>query len=287
MVDRKGQIIDSIGTQVIQYAQKISPDQSKIVSTVYSQSSSNTDLWIYELDRGVNTRFTFDQAHDYSPIWSPDGKEIVYRSEDKGTYSIFRKHASGLRKRELMYSDSVLIWPSSWSSDGKYILFEKIALETTSDIWVMPVDSPQTSYPYIATKSDEYDPVFSPDGRWIAYGSNETTAEQIYVVSFPELEGKRQVSINEGDRPHWSVDGKELYFLSNSDDIMAVEVNGSGTSFQIGKITNLFHVNASRPGEIYDNFSDGERFLLNTRADIDNVNSIILITNWHKEFEKK
>ena len=163
---------------------------------------------------------------------------------------------------------------------------ERISKKTVNDIWVLPVDSPQTAFPYVSAMTGEYDGHFSPDDKWIAYSSDESSLEQIYVTSFPNPTGKWQISINGGDRPRWSADGKELFFLSHDDDIMVAEIDGSGETFRVGEIKKLFHIQASRPGGIYNVFSDGQRFLVNTRASTEEVNSVVLVRNWQEELKK-
>jgi Tol biopolymer transport system component len=134
---------------------------------------------------------------------------------------------------------------------------------------------------------DQYDARLSPDGRWLAYGSNESDEEHVYVTSFPELRGRWQVSIEDGDRPRWNDDGTKIYYLSNQDEIMEASVDGVGSAFRVGEITKLFKIeNASRPGRIYDISGDEQTILLNVRPGSQTSTSLVLVQNWPAEFEK-
>jgi dipeptidyl aminopeptidase/acylaminoacyl peptidase len=132
----------------------------------------------------------------------------------------------------------------------------------------------------MSTPADEYDPQISPDGRWVAFGSQETGKEEVYVAPFPERGTKWQVSTREGDRPRWRPDGQAIYYLDNSDTINVAEVDGSGVGFKVGAVAPLFEVRGSRPGPIYDVMPDGSGFLVNERlVDLD-LSRMVLVQNW-------
>lgn len=285
VMNREGEVIDSIDTNNIQYTQRYSPDEQFVVVEINDAANSNTDIWIHDLTRGIKTRFTFDSTFDGAPKWSPDGERIVFTSERSGKPGIYIKNVSGLGSVEMLLENDLDMWPSSWSNDGKYIFLERDDATTGTDMWVIPVDSDEEPYSFIASSFDEYNGVISPDGRWLAYTSEESGSEQVYVTSFPGPGSKWQVSINGGDRPLWREDGKELFYLNKEDEIMVAEVDGSSQTFRAGKVSLLFKTNPSRPGTIYDVSKDGQRFLVN--QDLINFaeSKVVMIKNWNKNIE--
>jgi hypothetical protein len=141
-------------------------------------------------------------------------------------------------------------------------------------------------YSVINSSFEEYEGVFSPDGRWIAYTSEETGTEQIYVTPFPGPGSKWQISITDGDRPQWSKTGKEIFFLDNEDQIMVAEVDGSDNSFRVGNVKSLFKVVGSRPGSVFDIAGDGQKFISNETPITTSDSKVVLVKNWNLELEK-
>ena len=154
------------------------------------------------------------------------------------------------------------------------------------DLWIVPVSKEEEAYPFTTTPYEEYNGVFSPDGRWIAYTSDETGTDQVYVTPFPGPGSKWQVSTDDGDLPQWREDGKELYYLNGKDEIMAAEVNGSTSTFQIGQVKKLFSINAARPGTIYQNSRDGQQFIVNSVLSKSDKSKVVLVKNWDQDIEK-
>ncbi len=285
LMDRAGSVLDSLGQQEIQYSQKFSPDEQFIALSIHDAANSNTDIWTYDISRGIKTRFTFDSTSDLSLIWSPDGKQIAFSSDRSGKNGIYIKNVSGLGQIELIYEHDLALWPRSWSLDGKSIFFVREDAKSQADIWVILLSKDSEPYAFISTPFNEYDPTISPDGRWIAYVSDETGVQQVYVTQFPGPGSKWQVSTNEGDRPLWRGDGKELFYLSNEDEIMSAEVDGSGQTFRVGRVEKLFEVNGSRPGTVYDVTSDGQRFLVNQVPQNSAKTTVVMIKNWDVAIE--
>lgn len=289
VVDPEGKALDSIGEQLPRFGPRISHDGNFITVDVSDQANANSDLWIYDLVRGISTKFTFGTEIDRGAIWSPDDKQILYTSIVKESSRIYVKSVGGADSARLLYESTFTLWPGDWSSDGRFVAFIH---DDNSDIWILPVQGGGEPYPYLKTTFLESWPTFSPDGRWLAYTSAESGKEEIYVAPFPNYTGKWQVSTNEGDRPHWSRDGKKIYYLNNQDSIMVAEVDGSGTSFKVGKVRSMFKITGAwRPGRIYDVFPDEQRFLINidpsmqSTAYIQSSSSVILVQNWAEELK--
>lgn len=178
------------------------------------------------------------------------------------------------------------LYLQSWSPDGRYIACVLVRVKG-DDVEIIELPSGEIAASLADTLFNEDWPAISPDGRWLAYESDETGKEQIYVTLLANPGAKWQVSTNEGDRPVWRADGRELFFLDNTDRLMAAQVDGSGASFKVSKVIPLFLVRASRPGTIYDVSDDGQRFLVNTRSSSGSISAITLVSNWDKELQEQ
>ncbi len=283
--DTSGKIIDSIGDNARQYSQAWSPDEKQILVDILDQSSSTWSIWIHNTERGIMTRFTFDSDNDYTPIWSPDGEKAAFTSQRTGGYDIHTKPVSGASESETVYSHKALTLPLDWSSDGKYILL--FVEENGGDIWVLELKDSTSAYPLFNSEFGESDAEFSPDGKWVAYVSDESGKSEVYVSPFPGPGGKWQVSNNQGQFPHWSADGTKLFYVDKQDSINVAEVDGSGAGFRVGRIKKLFGINPLRPSDIFKVSGDGTRFLVNSRLEGETpATSITLIQNWHAEINK-
>lgn len=286
--DRHGELLDTIGSWERQYAPQFSPDGSRVAVDITDQSTGTVDIWIHELARGIRTRLTFDAADDYTPVWSPDGLRIAFASERGGKSAAYVKNADGVGETKLLMEveSGEELYLQSWSSDGQYIACV-LSRAKGDDVEIIEVASGKFVASLADTLFNEDWPAISPDGRWLAYESDETGKEQIYVALLANPGAKWQVSTNEGDRPVWRADGKELFFLDNTDRLMVAQVDGDGASFKVGKVTPLFSLRASRPGTIYDVSNDGQRFLVNTRSSSGSISAITLVSNWDKELQEQ
>jgi eukaryotic-like serine/threonine-protein kinase len=275
--DRAGAQTGVLGDAGEYAALELSPDGARLVTGISDSRTRTSDLWIHEVSRSLKVRFTFG-ARSRQGIWSPDGKRIVFNSYRNGHFDLYQKVSDGAGTEELLLQSNQDKYPSSWSPDGNYILFDTVPGQ--SDVWVLPMTGDRKPYPFIQTPFDERDARFSPDGRWVAYTSSESHRPEIYVVPFPGPGGKRQVSTNGGQRPRWRRDGKEIFYL-NAGQMMAAEVNGKGASFEIGAVRSLFRVpTTNRPGYIYDVFPGGQKFVLNIAAEQSSGEPITLVQNW-------
>jgi Tol biopolymer transport system component len=266
---------------------RLSPDRRKVAASVSDANAGGLDIWIYDLVRGVKTRFTFDPADDDDPVWSPDGNTIVFDSARKGAYNIYQKPANGAHPEELLYEDTATKYPTSWSSDGKYVLFDRSDPQgkTKADLWVLPMTGERKPFPFLDTEFNEHLGVFSPDGKWIAYVSNESGREEIYAVAFPKPGGRFQVSANGGSNPKWRADGKELFYLDSGNKLVAVPIATRGDSLEIGAPQSLFQTSVFSRGYSLSAATDGKRFLL-VEAPQASVSNLTLVLNWDAGLEK-
>src|SRR5262249_25196985 len=233
-----------------------------------------------------------DPATDSTPVWSPDDSRIVFASNRDGLTRMYHRLSNGTGTDEVLVKLTEPTWPHDWSPDGKFFLFGVLSHKTNVDLWLLPLFGDQRPTPFIQTEFTETQGRFSPDGRWVAYTSNESGTYQIYVQSFPISGGKWQVSTGGGAQPQWRHDGKELFYLAPDRKIMAVEVNGAGSTFVAGIPKPLFDARVSTqfPGAggnlFYAASGDGQRFLVNTLAGDSTPVPFTVVMNWTAGLKK-
>ena len=280
--DRSGKALGAIAPPSDVLWPSISPD-GKTVAVEHFDQTTDRDIWLHDVTRGAASRFSFIGTGRF-PSWSPDGKEIAYRFLRNGTAFLVRKAVNGSPEEQVLYQGTREIRPTGWSPDGRLIVAELDAdpkLKTRVDIWVVPSAGDKKPFPYLQSEFNERWARVSPDGRWLAYVSDETKRNEVYVQSFPNSGEKWAVSTNGGSYPAWSRDGKELYFISGDRKLMAVQVNG-GARFQPGVSKPLFGAPLGSlyfGDEWFDVTSDG-RFLIPTRVEGAHAAALTVVLNW-------
>jgi Tol biopolymer transport system component len=237
------------------------------------------DIWTIDLVRGVPSRFTVLPDADDDPVWSPDGTTIAFSSIRGGVPGIYRKPLGKDADEELVFTNSATIHPTTWSPDGRFLLFEQTDPATASDIWVLPMQGDRSPHPYLATRFSEAEAHFSPDGKWVAYTSDESGRSEVYVQSFPEPHEKVQMSTRGGVSPRWAYSGRELYFLSIERRLMAVQVALSDP-LRVGTPTPLFDAAVGIGENRYAASHDGKRFLLNVGTAEGSSAPLVVVLNW-------
>lgn len=287
--DREGRRMGEIGPPSVYHDLRLSPDGKRIVIARTDEKTTNTDIWLYEIGREVWTRFTFDPSFERSPIWSPDGTTILFSTQ----YNLYQRAASGAGSQEVLLGSSAI--PIDWSRDGKFLAYDYDDPNTGGDIWILPVNSDPKGargskpFPFQQTDFNEERAVFSPDGMWIAYQSDESGRNEVYIRPFPGPGGKWQVSTDGGSRPRWRRDGKELFFLGLDNKIMSAMIRLGSSSVDVGYVSSLFQTSflfLGERGDAYDVTGDGQRFLvLSQESDV--VSSpVTLVVNWLGEIKK-
>jgi Tol biopolymer transport system component len=281
-VDTSGKILNAIGERTEAYALRIAPDGRR---ASVLEGDPNNDIWIYDLDRGVRTRLTTDAQVQMSPVWSPDGSEILYdsgvRASAGADFTVKRISALGGGEGRVAWRSKDRLEVTDWSRDGRYALADRGNILAT-DVWAYPLAEPEKAFPLVQTANLDGDGRFSPDGRWVSYMSLQSTKFEVYVTAFPAAGARWQVSASGGTDARWAPDGKTLYFLSLDNQVMAVPVDGSGAEFRVGKAEPLFPINVFAGPRISSGFEvapDGKRFLVNSAGDVE-APRVVLISNW-------
>ena len=282
--DRTGRPVGAMGDP--DEGQPASPQLSPDGRTVMFRRtlSGNTDLWSIEARRNVLRKLTSDPARDYEAVWSPGGDRMVFSSDRKGVLNLYETSLSGgsASAETLLLETSEHKSRSDWSADGRFILYTVQSPTTGNDLWVLPLFGDRRPTPMAQTAASELRGRFSPDGRWVAYESNESGRSEIYVQSFPDLARKTRISTGGGTTPVWRGDGHELFFRSPDDQLMAARIAPSGTRstrHAIRLVRPPTGPNRDRAHQAwYAASRDGQRFLVNTI--VEGASPITVLLNW-------
>ncbi|PYT20602.1 MAG: hypothetical protein DMG57_41570 [Acidobacteria bacterium] len=287
--DRSGTSLDSVGTEGDYPDFRLSPDEKQLAMSLVDPKTNNTDIWLTDLARGGTFRLTFGQFNA-APVWSPDGVRLLFRTTRAGLIEFYQKSAFGGGNEEPVMSadveraagtQSVNLVPTDWSPDGRYIIFSAPEAGAGFDLWLLPRKRDAKPVRFLGSTADEMHGNFSPDGKFVAYTSNESGRFEVYVETFPRSDRRWPVSTNGGYEPRWRADGREIYYLSADQKLMAVTI-GAGPSFAIPKVLFQTHV----PAGVHANRThyvptlDGRRFLINTQSGELPPNPITVVLNW-------
>ncbi|MEO8190046.1 MAG: protein kinase [Acidobacteriota bacterium] len=285
-LDRSGKQLEVLGPPADYLRPRISRDGRRVAMDI-RDPTGQADIWIYDLSRRVSTRFTSEPADNVFPVWSPDGSRIVFESNRKGSDDLYQKVSSGTgNDEELLVQEGRLLVPTDWSSDGRFVVHNLIDSRTKRgwDLGIYSVAEKKSSV-FLSTPSSEANGRFSPDVRWLAYTSDESGRYEVYVRPFPGPGGKWQISTAGGGQPVWNPNGKEIFYASADNKMMAVDVK-TDSGFEAGTARALFELTLkSGTGWKYDVSPDGQRFLANTVMGEVKANPITLVLNWAAEIK--
>ncbi|HKW96516.1 MAG TPA: protein kinase [Bryobacteraceae bacterium] len=287
-VDRHGKQVPGLDFKEPFTMPMLSPDGKRVALT---SQTGNLNIWLLDLSRGAASRFTFASGLQTTPVWSPDGKRIAFSSAVHAHNDLYWKDANGLSSEEALLETSYTKWPTDWSRDGRFILYEELDPKTKSDLWVLPLFGDRKQVVFLKTPFVERQAVFSPDTRWIAYASDESGRFEVYVRPFSidstaAPGSKWQISTAGGDLPAWRRDGKELFFRAPDQHLMAVTIN-SGSAFQASTPEALFALTgpADFPFPTFAARADGQQFLLSSPAG-DMMPPVNVCLNWLADMRK-
>jgi Tol biopolymer transport system component len=275
--DRAGHQVTPIGERGDYGYVRLSPDEKRAAVSMPDPTVGSRDLWILDLTRGVRTRLTFDAADDDSAVWSPDGGRIVFSSRRKGRRDLFQRASDGTGNDTEFFADDHNNTPLSWTPNGRFILLSSD--EGGGRLWVLPLAGGKKPTPLHQTTFRETEGQFSPDGDWIAYVSNESGRDEVYVAPFPGPGPKFQISMVGGSQPLWRRDGKEIFYVAPANKLMAVAINLRGSRVEASTAQPLLDVSPVGGGMAYAASGDGQRFLVNT-ADAPPASTIAIVVNW-------
>ena len=280
-MDRGGREIDTIGDQGEYGNPSLSRAGDRLAFGLNDTRNGKNDIWIRDLARGVNSRFTFGAGNNITPVWSPDGAIIVFASDREGQFDLYEKPATGQGEEKLLVKNDEFKFPCDWSRDGRYIVYSSQGKKTGWDTWALPTFGDRKPIPVITDAFNELLASFSPDGRFIVYVSNESGRSEVYVQTFPGKGGKWQVSTAGGSDAHWRADGKELFYRAADQKLMAVDIQ-AGSGFQAGIPRALFTARV-QPGVSRNKYvpsADGQRFLFVAPLGREAIVPTTVVLNW-------
>ena len=281
--DPQGKVLGTVGDKGPYANPTISPDGTRVAITQFDRQSGNSNLWVLDIARGNSAKITFGDGRNDNAAWSPDGKSIAYASNRNGHLDLYQKNADGSGEETLLLKSDQDKTPTSWSRDGRFLLFTAIDPKTREDLWALPLQGERKPIPFLRTEFQEARAQFSPDGHWIAYVSTESGSPEVYVRPFsPEngseaaAGGKWLISKGGGSYLSWRGDGKELFYSSTALRELAVNVSTEKT-FQAGVPRPLFNIPFLDAGDVS---ADGKRFLYLAPEGSNAPSPFMVVTNW-------
>jgi Tol biopolymer transport system component len=269
---------------------RLSPDGQRLAVAIRGfGNTANTDVWIYQFARGTLSRLTFGPTENEAPVWTPDGSRVTYAAtlSERPPRAIESKPADNSGNEEILARGTEHLHPLQWNPRGDVLLLNESAA-SSSDTFGLFVNEQRTIRPLAKTSYKEASAVFSPDGRWIAYASDETGRFEIYAQAFPGPGGKAQISVNGGVEPVWPKSGRELFFR-DGDKMMSVSIDAAGAAITAGTPKVLFQgrfVPSSSVDRWYDVSPDGQRFLM-LRAEAGRTSATLtVVQEWGSELKR-
>lgn len=281
-VDRTGTATPLIEEPRAYFHTRLSPDGRSLAVSV---NHANMSLWVYDTTRGALTRLV-SAFNNWNPIWTPDGEQVTFRSDAEGAGDIFWTAADGGGQPERLSDSEFVQIPESWSPDGRTLAFREFSPDTRNDIWMLSLDDERTARPFLQSSANETYAAFSPNGRWIAYTSDESGRREVFVRSFPDPSAKRQVSTEGGFDPLWNPNGRELFYRRDG-QMLAVETKTDG-ELVLGTPRLLFESDSYlSQGSSYDVSGDGKRFVMIDRGkSVPPPSELVLVQNFAEELKR-
>ncbi len=284
--DRKGVKTGSLGDKADYREVAISPDGKKVAVSI-ADLSGGWEIWVYEIERNLRTRVTFEPGQDQDPVWSPDSSRLVYRATRKGNSDLYSKTLTGVGGEELLLESTKIQSPMDWTPDGKFLAFLQVESTAGPDIWLLPTGGDRKPFPLINTRFVEAGGKFSPDGKWLLYTSDESGQFENYVVPFPNPTRKIQVSKGGGGIAFWRRDGKEIVYQGPEGKLMAVSIGVSGGNLVAGEPKPLFDGPLGGAQYLWGMTPDAQKFLTISSGAQQPTRPLQLVVNWPAKLKKK
>jgi eukaryotic-like serine/threonine-protein kinase len=285
--DRRGNALDTVGGSVAYGQPALSPDEKTLAVERVDPNTQDEDIWLIDMGRNLPSRFTSNPNNiSFLPVWSPNGDRIVFARARGAPPNLYQKVSSG-GSDELLLKSNLNSQPTDWSHDGEFVVYASLDAKSQWDLWYLPMRGPQEDrhpVPFLQTEFNEHLGRLSPDGRWLAYVSDESGTNEVYVRRFPNADDKTRISLDGGNEPRWDGLGRELFYLAPDARLMAVPVT-LGSHAQIGLAVALFKI---RSGPIRNSGFDvnytvtrnGQRFLASTLTEGAEATSTTIVLNW-------
>ena len=284
-VNRQGEIQPAADVPNLYEDFRISPDGQRIATGIFREG--DWDIWVYDITRGTLTRLTLAASDEGLPVWTPDGRRVTFASNRDGQFNLYSKPADGSGPAERLTESEDVQIPQSWSPDGRVLAFITFRGE---DIWMLPLEGERKPEPFLDTPFSEEGAEFSPDGRWIAYVSDETGRPEVYVTPYPGPGGKFLISKDGGVEPLWAPDGTEIFYRTRSDHKVMVVPVRLVPEFNAGEPKILFEDRFEVGGVTYfrnyDIASDGQRFLMLQLEGESAPTELVVVLNWFEELKR-
>ena len=249
-LDRTGKKLGSVAGPAECWTFDLSHDERQAVLECLDPKNRQADLWLTDLVHGTSSRFTSDPMWECCPVWSSDGGYIIFTANGQGEGELYKKPVGGMGEEELLLKSDGFNFPWDVSRDGRFLIYEHTGSNSAyTELWVLPLFGDRKPFPFLQRKFNDSEGQFSPNGQWIAYASNESGKNEVYIQTFPKSGAKWMVSTKGGSLPKWRKDGKELFYLSEDSKLMAVAIN-YGPAFEA----------SSSQGAIYSCFLDNSCF---------------------------
>jgi Tol biopolymer transport system component len=279
--DRTGRELETVGQPAGFDEVELLAGGHQLAVGLTDSASSARDLWIFDLQRGVASRFTFSPGFETGMAPTPDGASLYFSTETGGRFALQRKTIGGSGDAEVLLESDSDLFPNSVSPDGARLSFTAAHTGSGYDIWILPLTEPGEPYALIQTPFSERGGTFSSDGRWLAYQSDESGREEVYVTSFPGLGRKWQLSTAGGLLPRWRSDGRELLYHAPDGTLTAVPITAAGDDLVAGAATGLFNT-GTQPGDFptWALSPDGERILVIDPVTGSDTTRITVVVNW-------
>jgi Tol biopolymer transport system component/predicted Ser/Thr protein kinase len=283
--DRGGRPLGNLGAPGDRLRPRISHDGRRLAADVLDpqQSGPSRDIWLFDLGRDLETRLTFETGNERWPAWSPDDRRLVYSSHDSAGPVVYQKPTTGTGAAEVLFRMDINHLPTDWSADGRFLALQSLipGTKTTWDVWTYSFEE-KAARPFVQTVYAETGATFSPDGKWLAYASDESGRFEVYVQPFPGPGSKSRISTASGVQPRWRADGRELFYRELDGRFMAVPVTAARDgAFEAGTPQLLFELRANpTPGTQYDVTGDGQRFIVSVPVRAEGASPLTLVLNW-------